>query len=232
MEFDRMLAYCAALEAHNERSWFHENHKWYEEAREDFLSLLEHLRFAIADAAPAVSRDILYMPAKSWMYRIARDMRYYRDMPPYKPSFRAYISPDKKSPLPLGYFLQLKPGDSLLGTGLFCDSTKEMNRIRDFILRHWDELEAILLENGLTVEGDRLKTMPRGYDAAHPAADILRCKNWTVVFPLEESCLTDYESFARHASELVRRREPSRCFLLAAATGVSDENDELLRFYR
>ena len=41
MPFDRMLDYCADLRDHNERAWFHENHRRYEEARADFLRLLD-----------------------------------------------------------------------------------------------------------------------------------------------------------------------------------------------
>ena len=41
MPFDRMLGYCADLRDHNDRTWFHENHRRYEEAKKDFLALLE-----------------------------------------------------------------------------------------------------------------------------------------------------------------------------------------------
>ena len=76
MPFDRMLRYCADLRDHNEREWFHANHRRYEEARKDFLSLLDQLRYAIAEASPEIGGDILYMDARDWVYRIARDMRF------------------------------------------------------------------------------------------------------------------------------------------------------------
>ena len=105
MPFDRMLSYCDHLRSHNDQTWFHENHRRYEEARKDFLSLLDQLRYAIAEASPEIGGDILYMDARDWVYRIARDMRFYKNVPPYNPSFRAYISADRKSWLPIGYFL-------------------------------------------------------------------------------------------------------------------------------
>ena len=51
-DFKRMLEYCAGLAEHNERPWFHENHKWYEGAKADYLALLEYLQPVIANADP------------------------------------------------------------------------------------------------------------------------------------------------------------------------------------
>lgn len=117
MDFSNMLAYCEALDLHNDRAWFHENHRQYEQACADFLSLLDMLRFSIAECAPRLAPDIKYMEARDWVYRIARDMRYYKNMPPYDPSFRAYISRDRKSWLPIGYCIRIAPGNSRFGTG-------------------------------------------------------------------------------------------------------------------
>ena len=217
MPFDRMLSYCADLRDHNEREWFHANHRRYEEARKDFLRLLEQLRYVIAAASPEIGGDILYMNAKDWVYRIARDMRYYKNVPPYNPSFRAYISADRKSWLPIGYFLCVEPGATIFGTGLFLEETAAVNRVRDYIAANQEEWEAILEEGGLTLEGDTLKTIPRGYAPDHPAAKWLRYKNWLVTerFPDEE--LGSFDDFAPRIGALVLRLEPFRKFLLAAA---------------
>ena len=125
MPFDRMLGYCADLRDHNDRTWFHENHRRYEEAKKDFLALLDQLRYVIAEASPEIGGDILYMDARDWVYRIARDMRFYKNVPPYNPAFRAYISADRKSWLPIGYFLCVEPGATIFGTGLFLEETAE-----------------------------------------------------------------------------------------------------------
>ena len=37
MDFSRMLGYTEALSKNNERTWFHDNHREYELAQEDFL---------------------------------------------------------------------------------------------------------------------------------------------------------------------------------------------------
>jgi len=225
MPFERMLSYCADLRDHNERAWFHENHGRYEEARADFLRLLEQLRYVIAEGAPELSGDILYMNAKDWMYRIARDMRYYKDRPPYNPSFRAYISADRKSWLPIGYFLSVAPGETLFGTGMFLEETAAVNRVRDYIAANRAEWEGLLAAGGLTLEGDRLKTVPRGYAPDHPAAKWLRYKNWLATFRFPDAELGGFDAFAARVAALLPRLEPFRKFLLAAGLSAQSRRE-------
>ena len=217
MPFRRMLSYCADLRDHNDRAWFHENHRRYEEARGDFLALLDQLRYVIAAGVPALAEDILYMNARDWAYRIARDLRFYRDRPPYEPSFRAYISADRKSWLPIGYFLCVEPGGTLFGTGLFLEETAAVNRVRDYIAAHQAEWEEIITAGALPLEGDRLKTVPRGYAPDHPAARWLRYKNWMSAFSFPDEALDSFDDFGEEIAALLPRLEPFRQFLLSAA---------------
>jgi len=232
MDFDRMLQYCAQLEANNQRSWFHENHKQYEAARKDYLDLLEVARFAIAESAPQLANDILYGQAKDWMYRIARDMRYHHNQPPYNPAFRAYISPDRKSWLPIGYFLRIAHGSSCFGTGLWCESTTDTNRIRDYIQEHFEEFDAVLQECSIPLSGEQLKTMPRGYSADHLAAKLVRYKYWEVIHYIPDSALTTYADFDRLIRTLTTQMEPVRLFLLKAARSKPSQKQIYQTFYR
>lgn len=227
MSFERMLRYTADLRAHNDRAWFHETHDEYLRARGDFLALLEQLRFVIADASPELGGDILYMNAKDWVYRIARDMRFYKNVPPYEPSFRAYISSDRKSWLPIGYFLCVEQGRTVFGTGMFLSETPAVNRVRDFIAANQEEWESILAENDLPFGGDTLKTLPRGYSPDHPAARWLRYKNWLVEYAFPDEALGSFDDFASEIGALVRRTEPFRKFLLEAGRTAAAPKAEL-----
>lgn len=73
-----MLAYTEALSRNNDRTWFHDNHKQYEEAREDFLMLLDIMKFVVAQEAPSIGESLIFENPKIFMYRIPRDMRYSR----------------------------------------------------------------------------------------------------------------------------------------------------------
>ena len=232
MDFQRMLDYCAALEKHNERAWFHEHHRQYEEARADWYTLLNRLRFVIAGAAPALSQDILYMQPRDWTYRIARDMRYYKDRPPYNPSFRAYLSADRKSWLPIGYFLRISAGDSCFGTGIWFEDTASVNIVRDYLMEHYDRWEELVAESGLPISGSTLKKMPRGYPEEHPAAPWLKYKDWSVIQDIPREELTTFDDFEETIRRLTEKMEPLRLFWLEAAQSGRTQKQALGDFYR
>ncbi len=231
MDFERMLQYCAALELHNDRAWFHENHRAYEQARADFIALLDILRFTVADAAPALAPDIKYMEARDWMYRVARDMRYYHDRPPYDPAFRAYISRDRKSWLPIGYFLRIAPGASRFGTGIWCENTASTNLVRDHIRENAARFGALAKKCPIPLSGDRLKKMPRGYDELDPAADWIKYKNWELIAAIPDGELTTTENLQRTVARLVSEMEPLRLFFLEGATRRRTEKQAMTDFY-
>ena len=73
------------------------------------------------------------------LYRIPRDMRIYKHQPPYNPSFRAYIAPDRHAVWPVGYFYQVQPGDrSHFGTGGWCPDADWLRKVRGYISENFD----------------------------------------------------------------------------------------------
>ena len=179
MNFERILGYSAALEAHNERPWFHENHKWYEGAKDDFAELVELLKYRIAErVTPELAEGLIFAPAKNMIYRIPRDMRVYKHRPPYNPSFRAYFSPDKRAILPVSYYMAIQPGErSFFGTGAWTGGDRELLwQLREFISEQYERLEDALERSGCALmDGpeQKLKNVPRGFDPADPAAEYL-----------------------------------------------------------
>ncbi|MCF0120067.1 MAG: DUF2461 domain-containing protein, partial [Oscillospiraceae bacterium] len=217
------LSYSAALDKNNDRAWFHANHSEYEKARADFTELLEMMRFAIADASPELAKDIMHMNVKDWMYRIARDARIYKTAPPYDPAFRAYISTDRRSWQPIGYFIRIFPGDCLFGTGLRCFETSDMNRVRVFLAENYDEYMSIVAETGVELTGERLKKVPLGYSQDHPAAELIKCKNWVTELQIPDRRLTTFRSFSNYIKKNTANIEPMRKFLLRAAHSTMTE---------
>ena len=220
MDFDRMLRYCEALERNNDRTWFHEreNHALYVAAKEDFTELLLDLKFRLSEVVDGeLSERLLFADPKAMQYRIPRDMRIHKNAPPYQPSFRAYISRDRKSWQPIGYFLRLAPGISCYGTGLWCESTAATNRAREYFRDNWMELKELLEDGGLTLSGSSLKTMPRGFSADHPAASWLKLREWMVLFDLEDRELESFDDVADQIKEMTSRLHPLRLFLMEAA---------------
>ena len=92
-----MLAYTDALSKNNNRQWFHDNHDEYDDAKDDFLTLLDVVKLEIAQQVPELGDRLLFENSKNFMYRIPRDMRYSKAKEPYNPAFRAYFSPKKSN---------------------------------------------------------------------------------------------------------------------------------------
>ncbi len=216
MDFSRMLAYTEALSKNNDRTWFHDNHKQYEQAQEDFLMLLDVMKFVMAKDAPELGDQLLFENPKNFMYRIPRDMRYSKNKTPYNPAFRAYLSPRKKDFLPLSYYLHISSERCIIEAGAWPWETKQLSRLREHIAYNYEELDAICAENGLTVWGEQLKRTPRGYEPDHPAAEWLKYKFWLTEYLFTPDDLRDLDTFAEAAGAAVRRFEPFRQFLMAA----------------
>ncbi len=216
MDFSRMLGYTEALSKNNERTWFHDNHREYELAQEDFLMVLDVMKFVLAKDAPQIGDALLFENPKNFMYRIPRDMRYSKNKTPYNPAFRAYLSPHKKDFLPLSYYLHLSHERCIIETGAWPWEAKQILRLREYIAYNFEELEAIASENGLTIFGERLKRTPRGFDAEHPAAEWLKYKFWLTEYSFTPDDLRDLDTFAEAAGLAVQRFEPFRQFLMGA----------------
>ncbi|MBQ2634466.1 MAG: DUF2461 domain-containing protein [Oscillospiraceae bacterium] len=215
MDFDRMLAYCAALEGRNERNWFHENHRWYEDARADFLELVDLLRFRIAELTPEeLSTALLYADAKRLVFRIPRDMRMARKAPPYVPSFRAYFHPDRKTVDPVSYFLRLQPGDrSQFGTGAWTMGDRTLlQNVRRYICADPEGFQEALECSGYALSEDveKLKRGPTGFEAEGEAAELLRYKEWYICQDFPDAALGSFDAFADRIAETVHRMEPFR----------------------
>ena len=103
-ELYSLMKYIKALSLNNNRTWFHDNHQEYEGVRKDFIAFLDMFRFKLSKEAPDIGKAIMYMEPREWMYRVAHDMRFHKDGPPYNPAFRAYICADRKSWQPIGYY--------------------------------------------------------------------------------------------------------------------------------
>ena len=223
---NNIMEYIGKLNVNNNRTWFHDTHSEYEKARKDFLIFLDLFRFQLSKEAPDIGKAIMYMEPREWVYRVARDMRFHKNGPPYNPAFRAYIAADRKSWQPIGYYLRLFPGDSCFGTGLWCDSTAKMNNVRKYISLHYDEFARILKKGGISVHGESLKSMPRGFSANDPAAQYIKLKSWTMIVHIPDDDISSFDELSDVLIFYVKKMEPMRGFLLKASEFVDNGRPE------
>ncbi|MCI8582798.1 MAG: DUF2461 domain-containing protein [Dorea sp.] len=215
MNTQLILNYLTELNKFNEREWYHAHKAEYKEANAEFESLIQELIFRIGE----FDSSVLQNQPKDLTFKLVRDTRFSHDKSPYNPAFRAHISSKGKLPVPVGYYLMVKPGEqSFLGGGLFADMFKDATAmVRDYIAangREWEEiLDASDFRKHFTLRGTALKRVPAGYDKEHPQAEFLKYKSWYLEYPITDAEFGDGEAFLNHAVTIFRMMKPFNDYL-------------------
>lgn len=158
------LGFYAELEQNNNRDWWLENKPRYETlVREPMAAMLAQL-------------EPRFGPAK--IFWPNRDVRFSPDKSPYKTAQGAVASFQEG----VGYYVQLSADGLLVGGGCHSSSPAQLARFRNSVdaTGTGESLERIIRrvsEAGFTVEGERLKTVPRGFPREHPRAELLKYRS-------------------------------------------------------
>lgn len=164
------------LKQNNNRDWFAENKK-----RFDIENKSVKIFFTEVLAELEKSDSI----EKMQMHRIYRDIRFSKDKTPYKAHFS--VSYDRTKPLLRGgMYLHIEDGASFVGGGFWEPNNEDLLRIRKELELDASELKSIIADtkfihffkNGL--EGEGLKTAPKGFDKNHPDIELIRKKQFVV----------------------------------------------------
>ena len=221
MNTQMILDYLTQLSANNNREWYHAHKAEYQAANAQFEELIQALMLRIGE----FDSSILGHAPKELTFKLVRDTRFSHDKSPYNPTFRAHISSMGKLPIPVGYYLMIKPGgQSFLGGGLFADMFKDATRmVRDYISEHGGEWEEIItapsFQERFTVGGSALKNVPAGYEKEHPQAEYLKYKSWYLEYSVQDKDLTDGDLFLAKAADIFRLMKPFNDYLNNALTG-------------
>ncbi|MEX1189673.1 MAG: DUF2461 domain-containing protein [Bacteroidia bacterium] len=173
------LQFLTKLEKNNNRDWFLEHKKEYEFGKKQVLGLVEQVLSGIY----AFDAGMEGLKPSSCMFRINRDVRFSANKNPYKNNMGAYMSKaGKKSPY-AGYYLHIQPSGAFIAAGIWMPESKILNAIRQEIHFNHSNLRKILKSKDLVshfgeMQGEQLKTSPKGFDIEHPAIDLLRFKSF------------------------------------------------------
>lgn len=221
MNTQLILKYLNDLSENNNREWYHAHKAEYKEANEEFEALVQSFIFGIGK----FDSSVIHNEPKKLTFKLVRDTRFSHDKSPYNPAFRAHISSMGKLPVPVGYYLMIKPGNqSFLGGGLFADMFKDATtRIRDYIAKNGEEWEEIIhapdFQKHFRVQGTALKKVPAGYDKEHPQAEYLKFKSWYLEYPVKDEDMNDAEEFLAKATEIFQIMKPFNDYLNKALAG-------------
>ena len=161
------------LKENNNREWFASNKKAFQ--------VEEQLAKAFFMAVNADLEKIDNLD-KMQVFRIYRDVRFSKDKSPYKNHFSVGFNRSKPL-LRGGMYLHIEDNASFVGGGFWEPNAPDLFRIRKEIEVDASELRAIIAEETFqkyfkTLQGEELKTAPKGFDKTHPAIDLLRKKQF------------------------------------------------------
>lgn len=206
------------LKANNNRDWFTDNKDKYEEARANFEDFITELVKNIAKFDPSVG-DVI--PKKA-IFRIYRDVRFSKDKSPYKINFGAHLtgSPSKIHDR-AGYYIQIQPGNSFLAGGAYLPPSPRINKIRQEIDYNTKEFKKIINSASFKkyfgeIEGDKLKTAPKGYPKDHPELELLQYKSYLATNQCDDKQVLG-DDFLKHATSVFKAMKPFDDFLNRAA---------------
>lgn len=186
------MTFLRGLKKHNTREWFQPRKEIYEEkVKGPMIELVAALMRRMDDFAPDYTGD----PSKA-IYRIYRDTRFSTNKTPYKTHIAAIFKHrdlDKHSGA--GFYFSVAPDEIEVGGGVYMPMPEDLLAIRNHLAVHHEEFRR--LAAGRTVRrlfgevaGDSLSRVPKGFPADHPAADLLRMKQFLLFGALEPSLAT------------------------------------------
>jgi len=215
------LDFLIQLKDNNNRDWFNENKKRYELAKKEFEDFVDELIGRIALFDPS----IMHQSAKDCVFRIYRDVRFSHDKSPYKTHFGAHITAAKsRSEIHsrAGYYIHVEPkGESMLAGGAYFPDSPWLKEIRKEIHYNGDDFRKILdnktfIEYFGGMEGDKLKTVPKGYSSDNPEIELLKHKSFMAVHKCDDKKIVG-DGFLDHCSAVFKALHPFDRFLNEAA---------------
>ncbi|HEY4010897.1 MAG TPA: DUF2461 domain-containing protein [Acidobacteriaceae bacterium] len=181
------FTFLRGLARHNDREWFNARKPAYErELKAPMLALVDEITQSMAAYAPEHMR-----PAHKSMMRIYRDIRFSPDKRPYKTHLSAWWSRrgmEKTSGG--GFYLEIGPKRCFLAAGVYMPEREQLLALRRWLADNHRDYTAQLAKllrprssRALAfepIDPDALSRVPKGFGSEHPAADLLRARNWGV----------------------------------------------------
>jgi uncharacterized protein (TIGR02453 family) len=182
------MAFLRALVKNNRRVWFQPRKPIYEEhVKAPMLDLVTRVTSAMLTFAPAYAGE----PEKA-IFRIYRDTRFSKDKTPYKTHIAAVFH---RRGLDMhgggGLYFHVSAKEVEVAAGIYMPSPETLRTVRAHLAERHEEFRALIRDRALRrllgeMQGEQLSRPPKGYLPDHPAADLLRYKQflfWTLLDP-------------------------------------------------
>lgn len=186
-----LIEFLKDIHQNNNKEWFSANKQRYDDLFKEFKVFVKDVEKRLAEY------DLI---EEGKVFRIYRDVRFSKDKTPYKSHMSAYFQ-RSTARLRGGYYLHLQPGESFVGGGFWNPEAHDLKRIRDEFSFDHKSIEPIIADPTFQkyfekIDGESLKTAPRGFEKDHPAIDLIKMKSYVVRRPF-----TDKEVLADNFEE-------------------------------
>ncbi len=194
------------LKKNNNRDWFNAHKTSYQQELEQVEIFAEALLRELNR-----HDEIETLSGKKSLHRIYRDIRFSTDKTPYKANWSGYFKRATKYRRG-GYYFHLETGNSYIAGGFWAPNAEDLKRVRDDIAFDATPLRKILKSKSFTstfgvLQGEQLKTAPKGFEAGHEAIDLLRYKQFLLIRRFtDKEVLSD--SFLKEANQTFKNMRP------------------------
>ncbi|MBN2571813.1 MAG: DUF2461 domain-containing protein, partial [Ignavibacteriales bacterium] len=138
MDFKKIISFLTDLGKNNNKVWFQTNNENYQYAKAKFEEFIDILIPMLKE----VDNDIDVESSKECIFRIFRDVRFFKNKSPYKTNFGAFIAEGGRKSKHAGYYLHVEPNKSFIGGGIYMPSPEILIAIRTHIYENIKDFNA------------------------------------------------------------------------------------------
>jgi uncharacterized protein (TIGR02453 family) len=197
------MKFLRSLGRNNDREWFQPRKHIYDG---QVKAPMQELVLAVTREMMRFAPDYVAEPGKA-IYRVYRDTRFSKDKTPYKTHIAAIFprrGMEKHSGA--GFYFSVSPKEIEVAAGVYMPGPDQLRAIRNHLSTHHREFLKLVGSKSLhalmgKLYGEQLSRVPKGFPADHPAADLLRHKQWLFYVILDPKLATS----PKLQDELVKR---------------------------
>jgi uncharacterized protein (TIGR02453 family) len=211
----QILDFLTTLKDNNNREWFAEHKAEYEQAKANFETFIEKL----IPQMTSLDEKFAHLKAKDTTFRIYRDVRFSKEKSPFKINFSSYFCKGGKSSELAGYYLHIEPANHnfFAGGGAYMPPADLLKKIRQEIDYNAETFSEIVKHGDFKtafgeLQGEKLKTVPKGYSAENLSIEFLKMKGFFVMHPFsKEDVLSKH--FDKQVVDIFSKMKPLIDFL-------------------
>ena len=216
MNFNNLFTFLETLQKNNNKDWMDAHRSEYHTVRDDYIAWLEQMNTKLA----AIDEDYFNTPGRKAINRINNNLMFQPNKPIYKDHFGAGLDQVTKQG---DFYIELGVSECYMGGGYWHPSSKILKSFREAIDYNGEEFKEIINKKsfkkyfGNMIDGNLLKTSPRGYEITHRHIDLLRRKSFAVSHSVSRKEVMA-SNFDQKVIEVYKEMIPFRRYLNKAIT--------------